>query len=865
MNRFRQVRLLGAALLLVLVLLAFAGYTAVNSDRIKQQNSDYALDAAEDMADHVMEDMDLALTNVKTYAYFFSKDMTSGMIDLEALKAAEDASPFDGLRYTDINGVNYAADGSTSEAQDRDYYQNGIKGESGVTVIFSSRINAKTMIGFYAPVYFNNQICGVLRGVYNADDYLRKLLERDYYGEKAYTYLCNEQGEIIAAGSDTAEHEKISGKSVTEYLSETIHIGETENADILSAITEKQERVVYVNENEVTDSISVTHIKKGNFVLVQLFPRNVDQRMIKDSNAVGGVLLGVLLLLFLGYIILFSVSSVKEQKQIAADNRDKSYVADSVRNLIEEFVLVDIEESTFRYLYGTKPYVESMPKDGPYSLLLDAIVNHLYDKKQEGALREKLSLGNISKLLARSENDTFLETIHLQFPDAESWSNMNVITIEKNGGEPSKILMTRQDVTQLKESDLMVQNQLRQSCDEAGKVNRVKSGVLSLVLEEMHTLSNMFTNANNSILREKQLEVIYEHAGMIENAGRGFQNLYNDIQDLSKLEKGQLEILPVQYDVSELVLACSNIMTKSFENKGLEFKCMLDENIPTALLGDEVRIRQIIVDLLINTLRYTEKGNVTLKLNCYDTVSGMTKRNESDMFLEIIISDTGAGFLPEEISVLGKSVEAILDSKSEGNAACGMGYLIVKMLVEQMHGTLLVESVVGAGTIYTVCLPQQVINPLPIGKIDLNKNKQSQQSDFVAPFKAQGVKILAVDEIPDSLKLFKLLLMETGIHVDVLKGKIPALSILRRQKYDLIYVDYQMSNGGAAEILKELRSDEGNLNQATPIVAIAASAVYDYAEQAAREGFADYLSKPIDGQQLYATVQKYVDAAKLTK
>lgn len=865
MNSIKRVRLLGAALLLVAVLLAFAGYTAINSSRIKQQNSNYAMDAAIEKARYVENDMNQALNNVKSYAYFFTRDMNSGMIDIAALKTAEAASAFDGIRYTDITGLNYASDGSMSDATDRDYYQKGIKGEAGVTVIFDSRINSKTMIGFYAPVYYKDYVCGVLRGVYNADEYLRSMLENEFFGEAAFSYLCNNEGEIIAFSSDDINYDAVTGRNISDYLIDKLSGNEQLREDIHAAVSDSNDSVLNVNDCAITDNIAVVKLMHGEFILIQIFPKAVDQQMIKEANSAGGMLLAILLVLFSLYIVLIIICYSREKLMLREENRERDYVAAGVKRLVDEFILVDIEERVYRYLNGSKPSVEGVEVKGSYNKLLEAIVSHLRDKAEEQQIRELFALANISRQLARSEDDSLLLPVHLTFGENEKWLNIYVIIIEKNGGEASKVLMSIQDVTQSKQIDAKNQEKLRIAYEEAGRVNRVKNVLMNFVSRDIKSYVNTIVGMSSAVMRERNQDRIYKYSGDIEQAGKGISGIVSDIQDLMNIEKDALEIIRVQYSVTELIQTCTNIMGRSFEEKGIELLLDIDENIPAVLQGDEVRIRQIIQNMLMNVMRNTDSRAVTLKLTCCEAVRGIPVSGEDDTYLAISIIDEEYYVNDKNKSVLQLPAAQLIEAEESQISEIGIGFIVVKYLIEKMHGRFMIESDSRKGSVFTIAIPQHIINALPIGHYMKSEVRESSKSDFKAPFKAQNVRVLAVDDVPENFKVFKLLLSETGVHVDVVKGRVAAANVCKRQKYDLIYLDHQMIDDDGRQLLNSLKSDENNINYATPVLVFASGADREDMEKYQQFGVVEYLSKPVDVQQIYDTFLKHVDSEKVIR
>ena len=319
--------------LLAAIIILFFWYTAQNSQRMEERNKSYAADSARQTAVRIDEELNSALDLIKTYTYFIGESLADPTISPQMLKDMEDNAMFDALLFTDLGGTNYISDGRTSDAKGRDYYVNGINGESGISVVFDSQFFDETMVCFYAPLRCKGEIIGVLRGAYLAEEYLRDMLATTYFGERASVHLCMQDGEVVAC-SDTRVHEG----DLIDMLLETGVIDENAANDTREVFKNGGEGSFLCDSDSATDNICVMYLPENEYVLVQTFPKNVTQRMIRDENLVGIWLETMLIGLFVLYIITLLVRARREKKLLKKENREMGYIIDGVNILFSRFI-----------------------------------------------------------------------------------------------------------------------------------------------------------------------------------------------------------------------------------------------------------------------------------------------------------------------------------------------------------------------------------------------------------------------------------------------------------------------------------------------------------------------------------------------
>ena len=396
---------------------------------------------------------------------------------------------------------------------------------------------------------------------------------------------------------------------------------------------------------------------------------------------------------------------------------------------------------------------------------------------------------------------------------------------------------------------------LRREKEFSDRASQAKSAFLANMSHEIRTPINAILGMNEMILREVERPSIREYAQSISRAGESLLSIINDILDFSKIESGKLEIIESEYQLSRLLKNVVAMIQPKADAKGLEFHIHIDEDLPDALMGDMMRVQQVVINILTNAVKYTPDGEVNFFVM-------NEKREENRIYLSFVVNDTGIGIKEEDQKKLFRDFERLDQEKNRNIEGTGLGLAITSMLLDLMGGTIELKSIYGEGSTFTIILPQTIMEDSPIGNLTERMSEASVHAEqYVPSFTAPDASILVVDDNEMNLLVVKGLLKQTKIHIDTCMSGPECLERLAERGYDLILLDHMMPNMDGVETLHRAE----NLPNAkdTPFIMLTANAISGAKDAFLKEGFAAYISKPIDSVLLEATLMKYLPTDKI--
>ncbi|MCR4831446.1 MAG: response regulator [Pseudobutyrivibrio sp.] len=396
-----------------------------------------------------------------------------------------------------------------------------------------------------------------------------------------------------------------------------------------------------------------------------------------------------------------------------------------------------------------------------------------------------------------------------------------------------------------------LQNQL-ETIDAA---NKAKSNFLANMSHEIRTPINAILGMDEMIIRESVDEQIVEYATNIKQAGKSLLAQVNGILDYSKLEGGKMEIISAEYDLATMINSVVPSVATRTKAKGLAFKTEVDNNLPMTLLGDDVRVSQILMNLLTNALKYTETGEILFSMK-------EVSRIDNSINIEVCVKDTGIGIKPEDLEDLYVSFKRIDEERNRNIEGTGLGIPIVIQLLKLMGSELQVESEYGLGSKFSFVITQGIVNSEPVGDYKKRiKKSYKRRNKFTFP-SMPTASILVVDDYEMNLIVAKNLMKIYDFIPDLASSGNAAIAKTAEKQYDIIFMDHMMPDLDGLQTI-ELMKERGLLTDKTAVIALTANAIAGAKEYYLSKGCDDYLTKPIDAEALEDMLLKFVPKEKM--
>ncbi len=389
---------------------------------------------------------------------------------------------------------------------------------------------------------------------------------------------------------------------------------------------------------------------------------------------------------------------------------------------------------------------------------------------------------------------------------------------------------------------------------EAIHASQQKSNFLANMSHEIRTPINAVLGLDKMILRESKETEIRRYAADIQSAGNTLLSLINDILDVSKIESGKMELVCGEYDVASIISDVVNMIRPKVDDKQLELVVDVAESVPCKLYGDEVRIKQILVNLLTNAVKYTHQGSVKLAIRAENA--------GDDAHVTFSVEDSGIGIKPEDIEKLSEKFVRIEEARNKNIEGTGLGMNIVISLLQLMGSKIEVDSVYGKGSKFYFTISQPIRSEKLVGNLSEQLMHTAEVEEYAVPFCIPDGRILVVDDNAMNRNVFKHLLKEMQCTIDEAESGIQCLELVKKEKYDIIFMDHMMPEMSGVETFRRMKEVGDYCNADTPVIILTANAISGAREEYIAEGFWDYLTKPIDVDKLEKMIGEIIPEEK---
>jgi len=798
---------------------AFLWFSQWNRETVEKQCVSQIQEATLQKTYRTNDILEEKLRAVSSLAYLYGNALHNGVNESDLFKELGGNTLFDDVIFVGEDAIGYNKNGVVTHFSDTSCYIEGIKGNYGILEVSMEEEYGGNIIAVYTPTYNGHKIVGVTVGLLSRE-YMEEVLESNFYGTKAEVFLCDSDGHVIAQSSKIQQIDNIN-----LLQEEGIIISDTDTGNIKGAL-QRENDIGFEYECEGETSVAyAAKIEMKNWYIVQLFPHETATVMFEEANIAGLLLEIMLVVVFLIYISYILIRNYRQKKILKIMNRDANYVANATSRIFGKFVMVDLETDKYCYLHNQNPENNDIPRSGDYKVLVEHIVAMIMNKEEKDQIKKVLDKEQL-QINLNNENRIYSFGYRV-LRGEEKWESLHMICLEEKKGVPLKVLLARQDVTQVKEQEIRNQHALEEAFRAAENANMAKDNFLSHMSHDIRTPLNAITGmtaiAEMNIDKPERVKDCLEK---ISVSGKHLNGLVNEVLEMSKIESGQTVLAEESFVLSELTDNLMSIMNGRIEEKNLEINVYTSNITHEYVVGDRQRLEQILINIVGNAVKFTpENGHINILFSEKDvSVPGYG-------CYEIICEDTGIGMSQETLNHIFEPFYRAKDSTGNKIEGTGLGMPIVKNIVGMMRGEIAVESSLGKGSKFTVVVYL---------KLDNSKVKNEFE-------RLEGLSVLVVDESKEECKTAVEILGALKMDVACVNDGQSALDILKRmndknKKVHAVIVGLKMQGMNGIETAKEIRALMGD--NTPPIIMCA----YDKAEsEEMSKGIQvdGFLSKPL--------------------
>ena len=776
-------RIILAIVLLSLILMGFFVYLSSTRRRTLERNANYLADAATQTAKRIDDLLIGAENNISAIAHMYEQSLDPSVANVELLEEMTESTVFDYIGFVDAKGIYTDNRGLQADVSDRAYMQDGLRGNTGMDVVFNGRVSGEDLVIFYAPLQKNGEVVGVLTGRYRQQQ-MRGIITSTYFEEPANTYLCLSDGTVIASSVekkpenilDTLNQNEGADKAALEILTDAL-------------ATHSSTSFSYTNSYG-SSTAYVTKLPHSDWMLLQVFPIGVTNEMLSESNTAATYLMLWLVMLATLYVVLLLLENARQTRKLTWEKQQMRDIVETTSHLFRRFILVDLEHDTYTILEDEdQSDKEPIPIRGAYSDLRNYWLDRIVDTQAEGYDKERLSIQSIQERLTA-------DVPYLQYEDrirgdGVRWLQISVLCLKRKRGVPVSVLAAVQDVSELKEREQRSRIALEDAYQSAQAANEAKRTFLFDMSHDMRTPLNAVIGFAGLLDRDAAApDRVRSYSRKIKASGQHLLALVNEVLDMSKIESGRTQLNLSDFSLSELLEGLTFVFQPQAQEKGQSLKINVFGVRQERLIGDKLRLNEILGNLLSNAIKYTHPGG---EVNL--TVHGLAQTTPGYVHLLFEVTDNGIGMSPEYLPHVFDPFTREKNSTISGIQGAGLGLTITKSIVDLMGGTISVDSVPGKGSTFQV-------------ELELRPAVEDGDSAFWTEHGIHEALILGSDEkICQSIHG---LMAETGVELQYTTDNPTVWKLAENTAFDLILLDHTLPGMDAMEAIGSIRSHYGN-------------------------------------------------------
>ncbi len=844
-------RIIPACILLICIIASFAVFLNVNRRMTVSRNASYVEDAATQTAKRIEDMLVGAENSISAIAHLYGQTINPDRIDIETLQKMVDDTPFDYIGVVGTDGIYTDNYGRQTQVSDRYYFQDGMSGHSGMDIIFNGRLAHENLMIFYAPLWYDGEVTGVLTGRYG-ENQMREIISTTYFEEPAMTYLCLADGTVFSSSNDDDPPENI-----LTALRNADGVDEKTLATLEDALENGHSRSLTYTSKQGSNAAYLTKLPEKDWMLLQVFPIKVTNSMLNESNKIAMYLELWLILLFVAYIIILIMENRRQKAKLVMEKQEMRDIVDSTSQLFSSFVIVDLKNDTYEYLKSNiracgeeddAGSVKKLPRKGVYSQFRNYWDSQVV--QEDEYIRNQFTISSIQQNL--TEDTPFLQFEHRFQEDGIRWKQISVLCLKRENSVPVSVLMAVQDVTELKEAELKNRMAMEEAYRAAKAANEAKTTFLSNMSHDMRTPMNAIIGFSALLDRDaSQPDKVREYNGKIAASGRHLLGLINDVLDMSKIESGQNSLNIAEFDLKELLDELESVIQPQVREKQQSLDVRVCDVNGERFLGDRLRLSQILLNLLSNAVKYTpEGGHIEL------AVLGLPETSRDYAHLRFQVQDNGIGISPEFVEHIFEPFTRENNTTASGIMGTGLGMAITRNLVDMMSGTISVESTQGEGTTFRVELE------LRYGERPAEYSLQEETGLPVSCSNVlEGLNVLVAEDNDVNAEILGELLSFEGVSCDRTVNGQEALKRFMQNPpgyYDAVLMDIQMPVMNGYEASRAIRNLDRPDAKTIPIVAMTANAFADDVQNAMDAGMNAHLSKPINMATIKDVLNKLI-------